>query len=160
MNLSCILFFCNPEWQHSWKVCLSCTLYCTRMNLHFLQPEAYSYSFFGVCVCVCVCMCVCVCVCVCLCVCVCVCVCVSVNVLMYMMELQRRLSNLPFIFLVCVCFPIKIFLKFCKSFRKSFIFRERTLQMLLPLVSRDENESLAWRAEWELLLGSQGCCGP
>jgi len=54
----------------------------------------------------------------------------------------------------------KIVLKIHKSFRKSFIFRERIFQMLLPLVSRDDNESLAWMAEWELLVGSQGCCGP
>jgi len=30
------LFFFNPERQHSWMVCLSCALYCTAMNLHFL----------------------------------------------------------------------------------------------------------------------------
>jgi len=35
----------NPEWQQNWKVCLSCALYCTRVNLHFLQPEAYLFIF-------------------------------------------------------------------------------------------------------------------
>ncbi len=26
-------------------ICLRCALYCTDMNLHFLQPEAYSFHF-------------------------------------------------------------------------------------------------------------------
>jgi len=60
---------------------------------------------------------------------------------------QRRLSNLPFIFLLCGAFLFKIVLKCRKSFHTSFIFRERIFQMLLPLVSRDESESLSWRAE-------------
>ncbi len=26
-------------------ICLNCALYCTDMNLYFLQPEAYSFHF-------------------------------------------------------------------------------------------------------------------
>jgi len=75
-------------------------------------------------------------------VCVCVCVCVHDGIT------EKAVESAIYFFFYCVCaFLLKIVLMFRKSFHKSLIFREKIFQMRLPLVSRDENESLAWRAE-------------